>query len=93
MKADLAALIGEAVLELHIQRAAEGVQAEHRVRSDQVHLVDRHIRDQVEIDRVAESRVEADAVDVDSEPLRRSLQRRCLEPVVEQGRLIGVARG
>ena len=81
-------MIGEAVLQLNVQRAAERVQAEHRVRSLQVHLVDRHVRQQIEIHRVAERLVEADAVDVNREALRRALQRRRLEPVIDQCRLI-----
>src|ERR1700761_6673710 len=79
VKADLCALVGEAVLELNVQRTAERVQTEHRVGPFKVHLFDRDIGYQVEIDRIAESRVETDTVDVDSEPLRRSLQRRSLE--------------
>ena len=69
-KLDLAAVVGEAVLELHVHRAAERVQAEHRVRAFQIDLVDRQIGDQVQIDGVAERLIEADAVDVDGETLR-----------------------
>jgi hypothetical protein len=88
----LRALIGETVLELHAQRAAQRIQAEHRVRALQVHLVNRHIGQQIEIDGVAKGLVETDAVDVDGQPLGRALQRCCLEPVINHSRLIGVAR-
>ncbi len=90
-RVDLAAVVGEAVLQLHAQRAAERVQPEHRVRADQVHPVDRQIRQQVEVHRVAERRIEAHAVDVDGKPFRRALQRRRLEPVIEQRRLVRIA--
>ena len=72
---ELAAVIGEAILELHVQRATEGVQAEHRVRAFQVHRVDRHAGQQIEIDGVAKCLIEAHAVDIDGQPLRRTLQR------------------
>ena len=72
---DFAAVVGEAVLQLHVQRAAERVEAEHRVRAFQVDLVDRGLGQRVPVDRVAERLVEADAVDIDGEPLRRALQR------------------
>ncbi len=90
---NLAALIGEAVLHLHRKRAAQRVQPEDRVRADEVHPVDRQIRDQVPVHRFAERLVEARAVQVNREPLRVALQRRRLEPVVEQARLKRVAGG
>ena len=88
----LEALIGEAVLELDVHRAAEGVEAEHRVGAFEIDLVDGDVGDQVPIHRVAERLVEAHAVDIDGEPLRRALQRRGREPVIEQGRLKRIAR-
>ena len=90
---DLAALVGEAVLQLHVERAAKGVQAEDRVGALQVHLVDRQAGQQVEVHRVAESLVEAHAVDVDGQPLRGALKGGGGEAVVEQRRLERVAGG
>ena len=89
----LAAVIGEAVLELHAQRSAQRVEAEDRVGPFQVDLVDREAGDQVPVHRVAERVVEAGAVDVDRQALRRPLQGGGLEAMVEQGRLLGVAGG
>ena len=66
----LTAVIGEAILELHVQRTAEGVQAEHRVRAFQVQLIDCQAGQQVEIDRVAKALIEADTVDIHSQTLR-----------------------
>ena len=91
-KFEFAAVIGEAVLQLHVHRTAQRVEAEDRVRADEVHFADRHVRQQVEVHRVAKRLVEAHAIDVNRESLRRALQRRRLEPVIDQGRLIRVAR-
>ena len=88
---DLSALIGKAVPHLHRERAAQRVQPEDRVRADQVHPVDRQVRDQIPVDRVAKRLVEARTVEIDREPLRVALQRRSLEPMIEQARLERVA--
>ena len=72
----LDALEGEAVLHLETDRAAERVQSEHRIVGLEVGAVDRVARDEVEVDRVAERLVEADAVHVDGEPLRLARHRR-----------------
>src|SRR5277367_1435761 len=49
----LEALPGEAVLQLNADRSAQGVEAEHRVGTLDVDLVDRDVGDQVPIHRVA----------------------------------------
>ena len=88
----LEALPGEAVLELDVHRAAEGVEAEHRVGALEIDPVDGDVGDQVPVHRVAERLIEPNAVDIDREPLRGSLQRRSGEAVIEECRLKRIAR-
>ena len=78
----LGALIGEAVLHLEAHRAAERIEAEGRVVGPDVGAADRDGRDHVPVDGVAEGLVDADAVHVDREPLRRALQRRRHEAAI-----------
>ena len=75
-------LIGKAILQLDADRAAERVEAEHRIGAPDVGAVDCAGRNQVPVDRVAKCFVEADAVDVDGETLRRALQRRSREAAI-----------
>ena len=79
---DFLALVGEAVLHLDGERAADGVEAEDRVVGHQRELADRHLRDEVPVDDVAIGFVDAHAVLVDREPLRRALHRRRDEAAV-----------
>ena len=66
-----------AVLGLHRQRATQRVQPEERVRPwHQRRRGDRHPRNQIPADHVTERLVQADAVHVDGEALRRAEQRR-----------------
>jgi hypothetical protein len=69
--------MGRAVLGLHRESAAERVQAEQGIGSrHQRDRGDRGGRQQVPADDVAERLVEADAVDVERQSLRRAEQRR-----------------
>ena len=87
-----AAVIGEAVLELHRQRAAERVQPEHRVGAFDVDAADRDRGDQVPVDGFAERLVEAGAVDIDGEALRVAFDGRGVEAVEQHAGLERVAR-
>ena len=93
---ELRAAIGEAVLHLEAYRAAERVEAEGRIVGPHVGAADGDGRDEVPIDSVAESFVDAHPLHVDRQPLRGSLQRRCGEAAIAQirGELValGVAR-
>ena len=80
----LAALPAEAVAEVNVHRAAEGVQSVDRVGVLKGDTIDRDLRQQVPVDRVAERFVEADPVHVHGQPLRCALERGGLETVVEQ---------
>ena len=75
-------VMGEAVLHLHGQRAAERVESEHGVGAFERHPLHRRIRDQVPIDRVAEGLVESDPVDIDRQPLSVARQGRRLEAAI-----------
>ncbi len=80
---DFAAGIVVAVLRAHHQRAAERVEAEHRIGArHQRDFRDRGLRDQVPVHRVAERFVDAHAVDVDGQAFGRAEQRRRREAVV-----------
>ncbi len=85
------ALIGEAVLHLDGQGAADGVEAEDRVVGHEGQAADRHFRDEVPVDDIAIGLVDADAVLIDGEPLRRSRYRRGDEAAVVEVALEGVA--
>ena len=68
--------MGEAVLELQGEGAAHRVQTVGGVDSGaQLRLLDRELRQQVELDRVAERLVDADAVLEDGDPLRQPEER------------------
>ncbi len=83
-------LIGEAVLHRHCRGAAQSIQPEHRCRAQYVDPVDGDIRNEVPIDRVAESLVDTHAVLVDRHALRRTEHRRRLEATKQQVGLEGV---
>jgi hypothetical protein len=80
----LETLIGKAILHLEAHGAAERVEAEGRIVGPDVGTADRDSRDHVPVDGVAEGLVDADAVHVDREPLRRALQRRGHETAIAQ---------
>src|ERR1700733_7038888 len=69
----LEALPVEAVLELDIHRAAESVEPENGVGTLEIDPVDGDVRNEIPVHCVAERLIESDAVDVNGEPLRRSL--------------------
>jgi hypothetical protein len=68
-------LVGKAVLHRHRHGTTERVQAEHGGRAQGVDPVDGDVRDEVPIDRIAEGFVDAHAVLVDRDPLRRAEHR------------------
>ncbi len=71
------ARIAEAGLGLDRDRAAERVEAEHRIGAgEQAHALDRRFRDQVPVDGVAEHLIDAHAVQVHRHALRTAEQRR-----------------
>src|SRR5262249_19672199 len=72
----LCAVVGEAVLQLEADRATKGVEAEGRIVGPDIRAADRHLRNQIPVDGVAEGFIDADTLHVDGEPLRRALQRR-----------------
>ena len=72
---DFEAVIGEAVLHLQVDGAAQCVEAEGGVVGPDVGAADGNRRDQVPVDGIAEGFVDADALHVDGEPLRGALQR------------------
>ena len=76
MQLGFAPLISEAVLHLDADRAAERVETEHRIAGPHVDAVNGAGRDQVPVHGVAEGFVDAHAVLVDGNALRRALQRR-----------------
>ena len=78
------ALPGEAVLHHHIDRAAQRVEAEHRIAAPHIHAGDGGLRDGVPVDGVAKGFVQPHAVLIDRQALRRALQRRGLEAVKAQ---------
>ena len=88
---ELGALIVEAVAHLDRHRAAERVQAEHRVGADDGDAVDGVVGQEVPVDDVAEGFVDAHAVLVDGEALRHAVDGRGLEAAVLQVALEHVA--
>jgi hypothetical protein len=94
MGAHLAAVLLEAVAGRHGERAAQRVQAEHRVRAgDHRDLGDRAGRDQVPVDGVAEGLVDAHPVDEHRQPLRRAQRGRGREAPEVDVQLVRVAGG
>ena len=87
------AMVAEPILQGDIERAAKGVEAEHRVGAFDVEFTDCHVRDQIPIYGIAERLVEPNAVDVNRDTLRGALQRRHLKPVIKERWLIRVAGG
>ncbi|MBA7666427.1 hypothetical protein ES703_74508 [subsurface metagenome] len=69
---DLCAAIGETVLHQHVDGAAERIEAEGGIVGNHGDRADRRSRNQIPVDGVAERLVDADAVLVDGEPLRRA---------------------
>src|SRR5262245_50216319 len=63
-------------------RATKGVEAEGRIVGPDIRAADRDLRNQVPVDGVAEGFIDADALHVDGEPLRRALQRRSREAAI-----------
>jgi hypothetical protein len=70
------ALVGEAVLHLDGEGAADGVETKDRAVGHEREAADRHFRDEVPVDDVAIGLVDAHAVLVDRKSLRRSRHRR-----------------
>ena len=88
----LAARLAEAALGTDGERAAQRIQAEQRVRAGhQFHAGNRRMRQQFPVDRVAEGLVDAHAVDIDRQALRRAEQRRGGEAAVIEIDLEGIA--
>ncbi len=77
----------EAVLHFHRQGAAERVEAEYGIVADQIDPVHGKVRHQVPVDGVAERLVDAHAVLIDREALRRALDRRGVEAAILDVRL------
>jgi hypothetical protein len=78
----LAALVVEAIFHLDRDGAAQRVEPEHRVARVDVEPLDRPVRDEVPVDRVAERLVDAHAVLIDRETLRHADDRRRHEAAV-----------
>ena len=89
---DLSAVIAEAVLHLHVDRPSQRVQAERRVVGHDRDRFDRGGWNKVPVDDVAERLVDAHAVLVHCEPLRRPRYGRCDESAELHVRLKRVAR-
>ena len=77
---EIEALIGEAVLHIEHDGAAERVQSEQRIAGDDDAAVDGDGGDQVPVDRIPIGLVDAHAVLIDGESLGRSRNRRGDEP-------------
>ena len=88
-----AALVIEAVLHLDRDRAAERIESENRVAREHVEPVDRPLRDEVPVHRVAEGLVDAHAVLVDRQALRHADHGRSLKAAVLHVGLERVPRG
>ena len=78
------AVVVEAVLHLQADRSAQGVEAERWIVGPDVGPADGDGRDQIPVDGVAEGFVDANALHVDSKPLRGALQRRGREAAIAQ---------
>ena len=74
----------EPILHLQADRAAERVETEDRIVGKYVGAVDSLRGDEIPIDGVAKSLVEADTVLIHGKPLRRSLDRRGDEAAIAQ---------
>lgn len=68
------ALVGEAVLHLNVDRAAERVETEDRIVGQDVSSRDCVCRNKVPVDRVPEGFIKTDAAHVNRETLRGALQ-------------------
>ena len=68
-------MIGVSILHFEGERTADGVEAIDRIAGNERQPVDGVLRDQVPIDDIAEHLVDANAVLVDGEPLRRADDR------------------
>src|SRR5262249_43012987 len=62
----------------------KGVEAEGRIVGPDIRAADRHLRNQVPVDGVAEGFIDANALHVDGKPLRRALQRRSRETAIAE---------
>ena len=69
---------------MQADRAAKGVEAEDRIVREYIGSVDGLRRNEIPIDRVAENFIDADAVLIDGEALRRALPRRGNKAAIEQ---------
>jgi hypothetical protein len=78
------AAIGEAVLHLKADGAAERVETEGWVIGPDVGTPDSNVRDEIPVDGVAEGFVDAHTLHVDREPLRCALQGRGSEAAITQ---------
>ena len=85
------AVIGEAVLHLDAERAADRIEAEHRIVGKQRNPIDGFFRDEIPVDHVTPGFVDAHAVLIDRDTLRRSLHGRCLESAVVEVALEWIA--
>ena len=83
-RVEFESVVVEAVLHLQADRSAEGVEAERRIVGPDVGAADRDRRDEIPVDGVAEGFVDANALHVDSKPLRGALQRRGREAAIAQ---------
>ncbi len=88
---DFGAVIGEAVLHLHVDRPAQRVEAEGGIVGHHGDRSDRGGRNQVPVDGVAERFVDAHAVLVHREPLRRAGDGGCDEAAKLHVGLEGIA--
>src|SRR5450830_725035 len=68
-------VIGEAVLQLQIDRPAEGVESEDRIAGPYVSTVNGHGGHQVKIHGIAKRFVDTHAVQINGQPLRGALRR------------------
>ena len=83
----------EPVLHPNGHRAAQRVQPIQRRRAQNIHPVDRDVRNEVPVDRVAEGLIDAHAILIDGDTLRGAEYRRRIEATNQNVRLKGVGQG
>src|SRR5436189_5843834 len=88
---DFRALVGEAVLHFERDGSAKRIQSEHGIVGEDHRAIDRNRRDQIPIDDITESFVDADAVLINRKALRRARYGRGGEAAIRDGRLEGMA--
>ena len=84
-------MIGVSILHLECESAACRIEAVDRIAGNERQLVDGALRDEIPIDHITEDLVDANAVLIDGEPLRRANDRRGRESSVVQIELKVVA--